>query len=136
MRIVNYINELISFFKNGNRFLVVEILNHHHKATLIKADFEKRTFHVLKTLAGDRLEKILPKFGKLKNYHIVLNLDPKYATTLYTSVSLVRDNAKDPIDEGDLDNIISRAIWSFFDRQRSKVAAKMNISDLDVILSA
>ncbi|MDP2695773.1 MAG: hypothetical protein Q8O87_00800 [bacterium] len=155
MRVVNPIpwikeeyNKVLSLIKNGNRFLVIEILNHELKATLIKADFTKRTFNFIKSKSepiesadynyeniAAKLEEILSVFGKLQRFKILLNLDPRLATTIYSGVALVRDNNKDPIDDGDLDNLISRAIWGFFDRHRSKVAAKLGINDLDVILS-
>lgn len=139
---------MLSFVHNGNNFLIVEILSHELKVTLVKADFPKRTFSFLKSLSrpinetdynyqniADNLSKLVAKFGKLRKYKIILSLDPKLATTIYSGVSLVRDNGKDPIDEGDLDNLISKAIWGFFDRHRSRVAAKMGTQDLDVILS-
>src|SRR3990172_5266900 len=60
VRIVNTISYLkdkfqktLSLFKNGNRFLVVEILNHQVKVTLIKADFDKRTFTFLKSKSAN-----------------------------------------------------------------------------------
>lgn len=145
MPIVNYFQKALSLFRNGNRFLVVEILNHQVKVTLVKVDFNKRTLCFVKALSVplaedhrqiiNSLKGLLAKFGKLFNHQIVLLLASRFATSLHTSVSLVRNRPKEPIDEGDLDNLISRAIWGFFDRQRARVADKMGISDLDVILS-
>jgi hypothetical protein len=49
---------------------------------------------------------------------IIISLDSDLCSSIYSSIVLVRDNAKDPIDEVDLDNLVSQAVWKFFDRHR------------------
>lgn len=118
-----------------DRFLVVEISEHTNKVTDIKANFSDNQIKFISTHSGPDLKKLVKKFGRLKKYKIILGLDSHLATTIYSSVVLVRDRFKELIDEPELDNLISQAIWKFFDRQRGKVATKMNASDLDVVLS-
>lgn len=144
----NGFNQMTSLFKSGDKFLVVEILNHQIKVTAIRADFNKKLFYFLKSRRRPltpadynydnlctHLEKLLKPFGRLNQFQIILNLDPRLATTIHSGVSLVRHNAKEPIDDADLDNLISRAIWGFFDRYRPRAASKMGINDTDVVLS-
>lgn len=118
-----------------DKFLVVEILENSNRAAYIKADFDNKELKFIKTHSGPDLKKLLKKFGRISKYKIILGLDSHLATTIYSSVVLVRDRFKELIDEPELDNLISQAIWKFFDRQRSKVATKMSASDLDVVLS-
>ena len=105
------------------------------RAAAIKANFEDKEIKFLKTASHPDLGKLLKKFGRLSRHKIILGLDSHLATTIYSSVVLVRDRFKELIDEPEIDNLISQAIWKFFDRQRNKVAAKMAVSDLDIVLS-
>lgn len=122
-----------------DRFLVAEILSTEEgnrvRVADIRANFADSVIKVLRIREGSDLKKILKKFGRLSKYKIILGLDSHLATTIYSSVVLVRDRFKELIDEPELDNLISQAIWKFFDRQRSKVATKMSASDLDIILT-
>lgn len=78
---------------------------------------------------------LLKKVRNLPNYKIILSLDGRLATTIYSSVSLVRQKPSEVIDEADMDNLISQAVWRFFDRQREGVAKKMGVDEIDVLLS-
>jgi len=158
---VKWLNKALSLFTNTNdRFLVLEIFsagvghlptgqaglptgqasvsggeNIPNRAASIKADFVNKEIKVLKVLSSPDAKKLLKKFGRLTKYKIIVSLDSHLGTTIHSSVVLVRENYKELIDEPELDNLISQAIWKFFDRHRSKVANKMNTSDLDIILS-
>ncbi len=119
---------------------MIEILPDFARLSLVRGDLEKKELELIKArLTAGRdseiLRKSLRSFGKLTKHKIILSLDSGLATTIYSSVSLIRDNPRDPIDESDLDNLVSQAVWKFFDRQRAKVAAKMGINDFDVLLA-
>ena len=125
---------------------MVEILNHYIQITLFKANPEKKSIYITKSWIKEMPEfsvlnalkeakLLLKKIRKLEKYKIILSLDSKFATTVYSSISLVRPHPKEVIDEADIDNLISQAIWRFFDRNRLKVAQKMDIDDVDVLLS-
>lgn len=134
--IVKWLNKALSlFWSKDDRFLVVEILEDQNRAASIKANFLSKEIKVLKVVSKPDLKKLLNKFRRLSRYKIILGLDSHLATTIYSSVVLVRDNYKELIDEPELDNLISQAIWKFFDRQRSKVASKMGVTDLDILLA-
>ena len=143
----NHIKEAFSnLFVKGEDYLVLEILNHYVQVSLLKVSPEKKEILVLKNfirqvpeftaanvLHGTRM--LLKKIRKLEKYKVILSLDSTLATTTHSSVSLVRQNSREIIDEADLDNLISQSIWRFFDKNRWRVAQKMGIDDVDVILS-
>lgn len=130
----------------GDKYLVIEILDHYLAITLLKADLEKKKLRITKHWERpfERLETagvvkdiagIFKKIRKPSRYGIILSLDSRLATTIYSSASLIRQNPGEIIDEADIDNLISQAIWRFFDRNRMRVAQKMGIGDIDVLLS-
>src|SRR3989338_6226088 len=145
--VIQLIKSLFSFFNKKDSFLVVEILpNNEIRTNLVKLDLENReiilksSFNFYPGIKADypnflAFKKNLHKFGKLVNYKIAFGIDSRYASTIYSSVSLVRNNAKDLIDESDLDNLISQAVWKFFDRHRLRVAQKLGVNDFDVLLT-
>ena len=126
---------LAAFRRKGERFLVVEIFEHNNRAAYIQADFQNKAIKFVKVLSHLDLGKLLKKFGRLSKYKIILSLDSHLASTIYSSVVLVRENYKELVDEPELDNLISQAIWKFFDRQRNKVSAKLGVTDLDIVLT-
>jgi len=133
-------------FLKGDKYVVIEVLNHYIQVTVLRTDFKHKQITVTRTFykelsefdpatALKEVKKILKKITGLKNYKIVLSLDALFATTMYSSVSLVRTNPKEVIDEADLDNLISQSIWRFFDKHRFKIAQKMNVDEVDVLLT-
>ncbi len=132
--------KILSLFRRDDRFLVLEIFDKYVRGALIKADPAEKQVRVLRFKEGNSaddagLKKFLKHFGNLSGNKIILGLDSHLATTVYAATVVVRDNFKDLIDEPNLDNLISQAIWKFFDRQRTRVASKMSVSDMDIVLS-
>ncbi|MEK7462750.1 MAG: hypothetical protein AAB621_00070 [Patescibacteria group bacterium] len=144
---LNFLKRVISSLtvKNPN-FLVIEVINHYLQFTLIKADFSAKNILICKNWIKElssleipyllkEVKKILKKVPKKADFNIILNLDSNLALAIYSSVSLVRPKPKELIDEADLDNLISQAIWRFFDKQRPRIAKKMGIEEIDVLLA-
>ena len=141
------IKDIVSrIFHKGDWYILIEILNHYVQVAVLKVSPEKKVITVFKSefrilsefnlanaLAG--AGSLLKKIGKSDCYQIIFSLDSSLATTIYSSISLIRPHPKETIDEADLDNLISQAIWRFFDKQRWRVAQKMGIDDVDVMLS-
>jgi hypothetical protein len=138
--------QLSNIFFKGDNYILIEILNHYVQVTVFKASPEQKKIRVIRNLVQPvpdfaafpvlhATKNLLQKIRNLKKYKIILSFDSAFATTVHSSTSLVRSHQKEVIDEADLDNLISQAIWRFFDRNRLKVAQKMNIDDVDVILS-
>jgi len=127
-------------------FLVIEVINHYLQITLIKADFSCKNILICKNWIKElkslevqyllkEIRKVLKRIPKNPDLNIILNLDSNLALTIYSSVSLIRPKSKELIDEADLDNLISQAIWRFFDKQRPKAAKKMGVEEIDVLLA-
>jgi len=146
LRFNQILKSISRLFSKSDSYLLIEILNHYVQVTFLKVYPEKKQIRAVKNLAAElpefnivnaveSLKLLLRKFGKLNKYKLILSLDADFATTIYSSVALVRPHPKEIIDEGDLDNLISQAIWRFFDRHRLRVAQKMGIEDVDVLLS-
>ena len=137
---------LSRFFDRGEPYLLVEILNHYVQVTFFHCHQKKKEITVVKnwirevpdfTIANviEEAKLLLRKIRKLEQYKIIVSLDSGLATSIYSSVSLIRTHPKEVIDEADMDNLISQAIWRFFDRNRFRVAQKMGIDEVDVLLS-
>jgi len=128
---------LLNFFDKRERFLIVELLSHGVRVSSVKADLEKEKLLLGKIVETDRakLKKVISKFGNLSKLKIIIGLHPRFATTIYSGISLLRDNPRDPIDDADLDNLLSQAVWKFFDRHRAKAATKMEVGEIDVLLA-
>ena len=62
-------------------------------------------------------------------------LDPGLATSVYGSVTVPRDRPAAPITGADVENSIAQGMWKLFDRERSRAARKMEVSELDLVLS-
>src|SRR3989338_8793274 len=139
--LIKSLNTLFNnIFVKRESFLVIEVLPDFTRISLLFGDLERKELEFIrsKTSAGrdyESLRRALKSFGKLSRQKIILSLDSDLAATIYSSVALVRENPRDPIDENDLDNLISQAVWKFFDRQRAKVAAKIGVNDFDVLLA-
>ena len=137
---------LLNLFYPGDKYVVIEILDHYIQVTLFRANLERKRICFIKNLEKTIYDLsilevlketglLLRKVKHLARYRIILSLDSKLATTIYSSVPLVRQMPGEIIDDADMDNLISQAIWRFFDRQRERVAQKMGIDDIDVLLS-
>lgn len=124
---------------------MLEILNHYVQFTALKANLEKKKIRVLENRirpAPDfsvpgvlrELKLLLGKIRGPEKHKIIISLDSRFAATIYASVPLVRSHPKEIIDEADIDNLISQAIWRFFDRHRPKIAQKINVDETDVLL--
>ena len=140
---VQLIKNLISLLNKKEDFLVIEFLpGRLTRFSLVRGDPAGKALTLVKTVAGensadnfDFFKKSLKRFGNLNKYKIIVSLDSELASTVYSSISLVRNNAKDPIDEADMDNLVSQAVWKFFDRHRARVAQKLGVNDFDVLLT-
>ena len=136
----------MSFFRKGERFLVIEILRHSIRASVLIAHFEKKKIAVTRSasvpveatdfsLLASSFGKLIKKFGGGSGRRVICSAEPLFATTVHAHVTLVREHDHEAIDEADLDNLVGQAIWKLLDRHRSQAATKMNVGDIDVALA-
>src|SRR3989344_1783565 len=104
--------------------------------TSVLCDFKNRKLRLSRSALlteKENLESVLRRFHAA-DHKVVVSLDSELCDATHSSVALVRQNAHAPIDDADLDNLVSQAIWKFFDRERKGAAAKLNATDIDVVL--
>ena len=131
---------LTSLFSKKERFVVLEIFSDYLRITYGFFDPRAKQLVVTKIFKAriNGLAEIGAYLNKIRiprKSNIILALGSAFATTLYSSSVLIREKYSELIDEPDLDNLVSQAIWKFFDRHRNQIAQKMQTSDLDVILT-
>lgn len=140
------LKKIFPFLHRKERFLVIELLVHSARATFLRADFERKYIEVVAMVsegfnvqkdehvfaAIKKALKALSKFGAAK---IIISLAPEFATTIHSSVVMMRDNVKRPIDESDLENHIGKAIWKLLDQERGRAALKMGVGDLELAVA-
>ncbi|PIR89223.1 MAG: hypothetical protein COU07_02045 [Candidatus Harrisonbacteria bacterium CG10_big_fil_rev_8_21_14_0_10_40_38] len=134
-------------FFSWRRVFVLEIFPTHIYATLFKFQQGEKFIKPIgsffsesildPTALSDEIRKSFKKLVKFRPSKVqcVLSVDSSYATTVHMPISLIRDTPHTHIDETDLHNKVAQGIWRLFDKQRGLVAAKMNIRDVDVVLT-
>lgn len=66
----------------------------------------------------------------------VVVLGSRRATTVESIARVRRQDAGRPIDEGELDTLVFKALWEFLNRYRAWAAKKMEVADLDLALAS
>lgn len=80
------------------------------------------------------LARLLRRVRPRRPRRAIIAVDHTLATTVHSTVLLVREHPEAAIDESDLEQHVSQAIWRFADRERGRAAAKMGISELALAL--
>ena len=65
----------------------------------------------------------------------IIDLDSKSAVTIFTLVTIPHDNPRQEIGLTDLENYISQAIWKTFDQCRNEAAARLEVNEVDLLLT-
>lgn len=117
---------------------MVELSDHCHKATALELDNEKNLF--VRTIAYEEsplgpVTSFLRSLPRSKKRPLVIALDPKRMTTILASVVLIRDNEKEEIGEGELQNLVSRAVWLALNRYRPQAAERLSVNESGVLLA-
>ncbi len=65
----------------------------------------------------------------------ILDLDSKSAVTIFSSVTIPHVNPREELGLVDLENYISQAIWKTFDSCRSEAASRLEVNEVDLLLT-
>lgn len=128
--------KLPTIFKKNEWYLTVELLKQGNRATLFGLDRD-RAISVRRMWSRPHewgLERFLNALPKGK-YPTLLVLDPGIAATIPGAVLLLREHAGHTIDEAELENLISQAVWRFFDHYRPVAMSRLGVNDLDLLLA-
>lgn len=139
-------NTLGHFLRKEERFLVVEANDASIAISKVSVNWREKKLRIINRWSQDIswhndtsktfsfLQKTFKRIPRLQVYGVVLVLDPRLATTVHASAKIIRDNGRKVIDEADLDNLVSQAVWQVFDRYRAWSANKMSVDELDLLL--
>ena len=125
----------IPYFLNAEKFLVVELGDHYHKATALELDNEKNLFArsvSVKPFPEFSLSSFLGSLRFSRAHTLVFGLDSKRIVTILAPVVIVRENAKAEVSEAELQNLVSRAVWLSLNRYRPQAAERLGAGDLGV----
>jgi len=64
-----------------------------------------------------------------------IDLDSKSAVTIFSYVDILRDNPNEELSMIDLENHISEVIWKLFDSLRKDTAKRLDINEVDLLLT-
>ncbi|MBI2011098.1 MAG: hypothetical protein HYS89_02650 [Candidatus Colwellbacteria bacterium] len=81
------------------------------------------------------LDKLNPFTKKASLEPQIIDLDAKSAVTIFTAIAIPRDNPKEVMGAVDLENYISQAIWKLFDRCRREAAERLEVDEVDLLLT-
>lgn len=126
---------MIGFFQKNRKetVFVLEESAQEFFGTAVSVDYVKKTISFSKS-------KTYPRSGRWKKpfippHMVVLAFSPFRATTVECAVAVRRGNAEKNIDAGEIDHLISEALWRFLSRYRIWAAKKMNVSDAELTLA-
>jgi hypothetical protein len=133
--VLNRLIQKVSWFfkKEQECFLVVEELDHGIDVIEGQVDHPEKKVRIVRkgSVKGFNAIRRRPFFYD----RLVVALEPTRATTVESTARVKRAKADLPIDEGELDALVFKALWEFLNRYRAWVAKKMGVSDFDLVLA-
>ncbi len=105
----------------------------------LRVDFTQKKIEPLhkKELKSDamrELRRIMAGLFYFMPYKVILSLDSRKAVTKFETITLLRDHPEKTIDDADLENLISQAIWKVLEEGRRHSAKQLSLSELDIVL--
>ncbi|MBI3638533.1 hypothetical protein HY227_02210 [Candidatus Wolfebacteria bacterium] len=121
------------------RFLIITFLGDLIDISAVRADFKNKTVNVIfqekiKFDSLSKLKKIFLTSFYPQTYKVILAFDSKNALTNHETISLKREDPKKAIDEADIENLVSQALWKVFDYGRIMSTKQLNLNDLEILL--
>jgi hypothetical protein len=122
-------------------FAIVNFFGDKFQAVAVRADFANKKIEI-----SDSFE-FLPEnaFSILKNffsfvfypraYSAIFIFSPKEAAGFNDAVSIDRTESRKKISEEELADLVSGAVWKFFDSGRSKALKQLNSTEPEIMLS-
>jgi len=133
------IKNFLSREKKEN-FLIVSFLENKLEATTICADFINKDLEINKILETNLednlniLKRIFSNVFHSRPYKVILSFSHQLAVTNFSQVTVFRDNPKQTINEAELENLISRAVFNFFGQTRKYASSRLNIGEVEALI--
>ncbi len=123
-----------------SRFTIAEVYADRVRLAQISLNREAKEIivHAFREITQGGEEGLRAAFRKMRlprQSRALILADAGRTHTVYASLTQLRERPQEPIDEGDLDNLVSQAIWKYFDRNRGRIAKAMGVPEFDLLLS-
>ncbi len=118
--------------KSNQKYLVIEEINNVFRVSDISVDQDKN-ITLLNVQEISDFDELQRPGGKKPN--IILALNSNHATTVEKEVTIERSYTHNKIDEGEIDQLVFKTLWTFLDEYRNWSAQKMDVADLNIVLS-
>ncbi|MBI4160174.1 hypothetical protein HY504_03330 [Candidatus Wolfebacteria bacterium] len=69
-----------------------------------------------------------------RRYSVLIGAGSKEAMTMYGEVPMLRDNPKVALEDGELDNCVSKAVWQAFEEGKARAIRQLSVGDIDLLL--
>lgn len=115
-------------------YLVIEIGSFETSVSRFNLPAESSQFELVASSHGrpEDLPKMLDRVGLKAAARIIISFDHSQSATLRMPIVLSRSEAKVPITETELENLVSRGLWKIFNQRRHAGAVKMKVEDIAV----
>ena len=122
-------------FWNGYRenFLIVEQRNGSYEVTLASRNKKKKEIEIRKRFSVKNLSDLRRPLGKPGR--LVFSLNSQSATTAESVITLKRSRPENPVDEGELDQLIYQGFWDFLNHHRGPASKKMGTNAENLVLA-
>src|SRR3989338_892275 len=118
-------------------FWIVNFRVDNCEATALRIDFTKKKLSVVKSLQLQNhqifhhLKRIFSFYFYPHPYKVIFIFDSRLAVTHYGVISSVRDDYRKPIEEGELNTLVSQSVWKFFDQNRKGAAVQLGLNETE-----
>jgi len=131
-----------NFFQSNKKdnFLIVTFLENKIEIIAFQVDFVNKDLEIKKIFKKELeddlsyLKKIFSNVFYPKSYKVIFNFDSNLAVTNFGSIVVFRDKPLVTINQADLENLISQAIFNFFWPTRKYAARRLNIPELETLV--
>ena len=136
MSVKSALDQIMNRHESG-KFVILEVTNNFVRATntTVKDNSININEVILEPIEDDNLEEILDSINIPQGSKVIILSDQNKAITYPAWVSVTRNDVKKEIDSGELENIISQAVWKFLNHYQEKAIAELKTTEADVVLA-
>lgn len=120
--------------RREERYLVIEEAFRGYLITEAVLDATERRFSILRRYRAQDFQGIHRRMRPFRRGIVVL--DGRRAATVAAKARIRRTDGNRPIDEGEIDTLMFKALWEFLNHYRPWAAKKFGVADLDLALAS
>lgn len=127
--------EIGDYFLRGTLFEIIE--GKINIAFFSEKNISDSSFSVDsgKKINPEEIKSFLENIKIPSNTKIIILGNPSFVFTVPAWIKIVRENNKDEITEGELENLISQAVWKFLNFFRPAAVNLLGIGESDILLA-